>query len=181
MSKTYRTTISIPRDLKEEMDALGDQVNWSAVAAAAFRAKVFEVQNRRRESMSKEDVIKRMRTADENDTEDFDGGKQAGREWAERDASPKELRRLVRYMKGFDSYPGVSWWDVDANWSGPGGAADRFVWAAWPSRKEDRTASGEFWESALGEDNVDRVEDSDFLRGFGEGAAEVWDEVKDEL
>ena len=121
MSKTYRTTISIPRDLKEEMDALGDQVNWSAVAAAAFRAKVFEVQNRRRESMSKEDVIKRMRTADENDTEgsrrliqaaaEMGAAEQRGRELppeqVERRRRTAREKNLAQYLQ--PGYHGPRW------------------------------------------------------------------------
>jgi hypothetical protein len=58
----------------------------------------------------------------------------------------------------------------------PFGAADNLVFAIWPKRKEDRDAPGEFWEQVLGDDSG-RVEDADFLRGFGEGAAEVWSEV----
>jgi hypothetical protein len=36
----YRTTISIPLDLKRRMDEVDGQVNWSAVAAKAFEAHI---------------------------------------------------------------------------------------------------------------------------------------------
>src|SRR4051794_7369221 len=100
-SKVYRTTISIPQDLKEQMDAVKDQVNWSAVAARAFQAKLFEIQARKAKSMSKEDVVKRLRALQEQEgEEEYAEGKQAGREWAERQAKPRELRRLADYIEG---------------------------------------------------------------------------------
>lgn len=34
---TFRTTISIPIDLKEEMDSLSGEFSWSEVASRAFR------------------------------------------------------------------------------------------------------------------------------------------------
>jgi hypothetical protein len=35
--RNHRTTITVPADLKIRMNALGDRVNWSAVASEAFR------------------------------------------------------------------------------------------------------------------------------------------------
>ena len=59
-------------------------------------------------------------------------------------------------------------------------AADYLVFAIWPKLKDDRDAPASFWEKALGDD-AERIKDGDFLRGFGEGAIEVWNEVSNEL
>jgi hypothetical protein len=172
-SKIHRTTISIPADLRKEMDAVKDQVNWSAVAAAAFRSKLIEVKFRRRGSMSKEDVVKRLKAIQEQEEQTYyEDGKQAGREWAEETAFPKELRRLAAFIDQSDT-DNWCWWDADH--------VDVLVFAIWPNRKDDRAAVEEFWEQALGEGGRDQAEDSDFLHGFGDGAVEVWEEVKGQL
>lgn len=38
MGNTARVTISIPKRLRERMDAVGRELNWSAIAAEAFEA-----------------------------------------------------------------------------------------------------------------------------------------------
>jgi hypothetical protein len=51
--RSFRTTITIPQDLKERMDALEVEVNWSAVAARAFEEKLAEIgSNKERQVMS---------------------------------------------------------------------------------------------------------------------------------
>lgn len=42
---TYRQIVSIPANLKERMDKVADQVNWSAVAARAFEEKLKELES----------------------------------------------------------------------------------------------------------------------------------------
>src|SRR5690348_7560381 len=39
----YRLTITVPRAVKEQMDQVAEQVNWSAVATEAFQRKVIEI------------------------------------------------------------------------------------------------------------------------------------------
>src|SRR5262245_37714343 len=127
---SYRTTISIPEDLKEQMDAIGDGVNWSAIAARAFQAKVFEMQARKGGKMKKADIVKRRKAGQEADSEDYDDGKAAGRAWAEQQATPKELQRLATYLERAEADPSSCWWNTDpAAWNAPWGAADHFVFA----------------------------------------------------
>lgn len=38
MRRTMRTTISVPMQLRERMDSVGRELNWSAIAAEAFEA-----------------------------------------------------------------------------------------------------------------------------------------------
>jgi hypothetical protein len=172
----------MPQELKDQMDAIGDQVNWSSVAASAFQAKVNEVQFRKGKKMSKSDVVKRLKALqEEGDQEEYEEGKDTGREWAERHAKPKELRRIADYIEECERRD-ADWWDIDSPaWNAPFGAVDYFAFAAWPSRKDERLGSESFWENALGPDNVHRLQDSDFFHGFGDGVVEVWDEVSDQL
>jgi hypothetical protein len=178
---SYRTTISIPDDLKAQMDAIGDRVNWSAIAATAFQAKVYEIQARKGKKMKKADIIKRLKAADEADTEAYDDGKEAGRQWAESEASPKELRKLSSYLEQSDRDNTV-WWLTETNWNAPYGASDNLAFAIRPKlRQAEARESAAFWEEVLGEDFEGQTKDGDFLHGFGDGAAEVWEEVADEL
>jgi hypothetical protein len=182
-STIHRTTISIPQDLKEQMDAIGDQVNWSAVATSAFQAKVNEIKARKAKKMAKADVVKRLKSLREaEDQETYNDGKEAGREWAERYAKPRELKRIAEYLEASDRETNSwSWWDVDYPGWNHFGATGAFAFAARPKDKDDRDAADSFWEEALGEDSAELLKDADFFRGFGDGVAEVWDEVSTEL
>src|SRR5262245_6618214 len=101
--KIYRTTISIPQGLKDRMDAVGEQVNWSAVAARAFEEKVLEISLREKRTMDKQDVIRRMQLAAEREEEeDRAAGLAAGREWAATQG-PRALRRLKKWFEDFGS------------------------------------------------------------------------------
>jgi hypothetical protein len=164
------------------MDKVEESVNWSAVAAQAFAAKLRELESQKGvKDMS--DVIERLKAAAELEAnEDYQDGLEAGRRWAKEDARPKQLRRLSAYIEEFEQpSSSVSWWDIDSTgWSAPFGALDYFVFAVWPDRKDDRDASDSFWQGALG-DHAHRANDPDYFRGFGEGAVEIWNEVCDKL
>jgi hypothetical protein len=131
--------------------------------------------------MSTQEVVQRLKAAQEKEDQmERDEGKAAGRKWAERTATPKELRRVAEYIDRCEQ-DNTPWHDVDfPGWMAPFGATDYFVFAIRPQDKDDRDAPGQFWEEALGDD-AHRIEDSDFLRGFGEGAVEVWNEVSAQL
>lgn len=171
-----RMSITVPRSLKARMDAVRESVNWSKTAADAFSAKLLELESRK-ETKNMDEVVARLRAAAELEAnEEYQAGMEAGRAWALQQATPKQLRRASEYINSVEE-----WWDTDSPmWNAPFGATDYFVFDIWPSRKDDRHAPGEFWERALGDD-ARRVEDADYFRGFGEGAAEVWDQVADKL
>jgi hypothetical protein len=44
MSKTTRTSVSVPCDLKRRMEAIGSDINWSNVACEAFERKISELE-----------------------------------------------------------------------------------------------------------------------------------------
>lgn len=179
--KYHRTTITVPQELKTRMDAVEGSVNWSFVAARAFEAKLREVEMRQKKSLSKEDVVKRLRATQEEDAQqEYEAGKEAGQEWAGRQATAKQLKRAAQWVSSFDDTH-LDWWDVDSpGWTAPFGPTDRFVFAISPDRKGDKDAPAEFWKRALG-DEADRVADGDYFHGFVEGAVEVWEEVQGEL
>src|SRR5690349_19928782 len=84
--KSNRTTITVPADLKDRMDATGSSVNWSAVAARAFEVKLAEI-NARKKGATMDDVITRMKAADEADANEArQEGKEAGEQWARTEA-----------------------------------------------------------------------------------------------
>ena len=132
------------------------------------------------ENRVSDDVVDRLRAAREKAAkEEYVDGENAGRKWAKSTATPKELKRLERYVSIGDGSEG--WWDVDcSNWCAPFGAADYFVFALRLRDKDDPDAPHQFWKEALGDD-IHRIQDGDFLRGFGEGAIAVWEQVKDRL
>jgi hypothetical protein len=176
-----RTNISLPRDLKARMDAVKESVNWSAIAAEAFEAKLLQLQSQK-EVKGMDDVVARLKAAAELEAnEDYQAGLEAGRQWAKEEATPKQLRRIGDYIDSYATNYSFSWWDIDfPGWNAPFGALDQFVFAVWPDRKEDREASDDFWRQALGDD-AHRINDCDYFHGFGEGAVEVWNEVAHKL
>jgi hypothetical protein len=177
-----RVNISIARGLKSRMDAVTVPVNWSAVAAQAFEAKLLELASKK-EVGSMEDVIARLKASAElEDKDDFQAGFAAGERWAKQTARPKQLRRLEEYIEGCAAGD-IDWFDVGSpRWKAPWGATGRFALAVLGLDGDvaDRGAAEAFWRSALGTD-AERINDPDFFRGFGEGAEALWEAVRDEL
>jgi hypothetical protein len=172
---TTRTNISISRDLKKRMDAVKVPVNWSAVAAQAFAKKLKELESQK-EVKGMHDVIARLRASQQLESnEDYQTGRKAGEEWAREKATTRELRRLKKFSSEFDCR--------DWNWSPPMWGGDTCGIAHYilvemdPKCEGDRVASEGFWEEALDE----QYPEGDLLRGFCDGALEVWDQVKDKL
>jgi hypothetical protein len=163
------------------MDSEGESVIWSAVAARAFEAELTELASQRK-GPTMQEVIARLKAAAKLEAnEDYTAGVEAGRKWAKLSARPKELRRLAEYIHSSETQQGPDWFDVDyPGWMAPFGATCYFVFAAWPNRRHDREAPEEFWQRAL-DDDAHRIKDADFFHGFGDGVAEIWDQVADEL
>jgi hypothetical protein len=165
-----RTNISISRELKARMDAVGERVNWSAVAAEAFEAKLLELESRK-EVRGMDDVIARLKAAAELEENDaVQDGVTAGRGWAMRQATPKELRRLEDQRDG-DGWLRVR--DARQPWI-------TLVGIIQGNENLHAMSAQAFWKAVLGETSL-KPSDLDFLRGFIDGALDVWDKVKDQL
>ena len=162
-----RTTISIPAGLKREMEAVKVSVNWSSVAADAFRAKLLELKAKQK-GANKKDVIARLQArAELEGNEDRQAGKEAGAAWASDTAGPKELRRMEEHADElFEGEPDAF------------GYAGVLHSAIHGKGVGDRRELMEFWEEILQPGHGDRIHDKDFARGFVEGALEVWVEAK---
>jgi hypothetical protein len=100
-------------------------------------------------------IVARMKAAAEEDAErEYQAGFKAGVNWARSAARPKELRRLS---------------------DGEYETADDFARLAWPEEDPSK-----FWVGITGDEDHRKIDD-DFVRGFGEGAEEVWDRVRRKL
>jgi hypothetical protein len=178
MARSHRTTITVPNELKARMDAIGEDVNWSALACRAFEQKLGEIINRRGVK-GMQGVIARLRASKlEHASEAFGDGIAAGKEWAGATAEAVELERLERYREDI----GSAWDEVfAAGFGGAIGIHERLAWTARPDDERDREAASRFWEQAIGDNFESLMCDDDFLKGFVDGALEVWDAVKDQL
>jgi hypothetical protein len=141
------------------------------------KSSMAEIENKE-ENPEMSGVIERLRASkQESETQEFQAGWDAGRAWAEKYAEVSELKRLEAWRDDRSK--------DECRYEVPQGnafdAAEHLAFALCPG---DQSHSGarEFWECAVG-DNVphDDIAQPEFLRGFVEGALDVWDKVKDQI
>jgi hypothetical protein len=175
-SGSYRQIVSIPDDLKKRMDKVADQVNWSAVAASAFEKKLGEIAESK-ETKDMNDVIQRLRKSKiESEGETFKEGRDAGKSWVENNAEVPELKRLDRYHA--ENHRDA--WYLCTVESDAFSAAEHLARAITGDNDLDRSGMREFWQGVLGDDE-EKIHDDDFLKGFVDGAMELWSEVEGKL
>jgi hypothetical protein len=178
-SKSARTTISMPRQLKEQMEAVTEPVNWSALACRAFEAKLAEIAAKK-EQKSMDDVITRLRASMRRvEDEQYRQGEQCGREWVEDLAEADQLIRLERWKAR-------AGWEWDQLFSSDDqnraySMAELCVFEMWPEDDGDRGCARSFWEEALHGDDMSAADDPQFVKGFIEGALDLWNQVKHKL
>jgi hypothetical protein len=171
-------TITVPQAVKEQMDQVKENVNWSAVASEAFQRKVVAIRTRRTKTMTRQKVIERLKSAGEADPFGFEAGRAVGRKWAEEKALPRYLRNLAKNPE-----VAFEWKCEEPSPQDP---------YPTPYRHIDSTLAGvimegsggdsqTFWAEAIGPKGDELAEGEEFARGFVAGALEVWEEVKDEL
>lgn len=149
-----RISVSVPDEMKAEMDSLGYRVNWSGVAQAAFDLEIQRCRWPKEPDMS--DVIERLKASKtEFEAREQAEGQQDGRKWAMDKADYEELQTVA----------GMELWRFQSPfWS----AFDRLLGL------DDRADS--FWT------DWDPKKPSDpYVQAFVEGAGEVWSEVSDRL
>jgi hypothetical protein len=157
-----RVTLYVPDDLKARMDDVGEAENWSAIAQAAFRKAVATHFVRRNPTDMKE-VIERLRASKERvEQRSRESGIECGKTWARQSAEYDELKRIAEWT----TMEGV---EVPYTLDALTGLID-------PEREMDRYSWHDFWEKH-GAGSVDDA----FAEGFIEGAAEIFDEIADEL
>lgn len=154
-----RVTVYVPDDLKAEMDAAGDDLNWSNIAQGAFRDAI--TSNRLKHGVKDmSDVIERLRASKRRvQAEERAYGQEAGKKWAAEYAEYDELERLMAaslidtvdlqtFMKCYDPQDNL----CASEWED--------LWQAW-------------WGAASPSKTA--------LAGFVEGAVEVFEAVQDKL
>lgn len=184
VSGSTRTTISVPADLKRRMDKLKEPVNWSALACAAFEQKLAEVASRK-EKKDMDDVIQRFRgSKKQSEGEAYQAGYEAGEQWAKDFGEVPEMKRLDRLHSERTRDPSYDWHAFFSNYgSSAYSTAEHLYFAMFPEHDGDRDESLAFWNGIIDASNavIDNACDDSWLRGFAEGALEVWWEVERHL
>ncbi|MCE7902874.1 MAG: hypothetical protein DYH20_09540 [Gammaproteobacteria bacterium PRO9] len=168
-----RTTISLPDELKGEMEELGGAVNWSGIAADAFRAEILKVKARAsaRRGNAMCEVRERLEESRQRYLKEAaERGHADGTKWAMVTAEYGELKRLD------DAWPAVGSCDTSDAMGAPG----VFLRIIKGDDCSQRSDIDDFW-SALGkDDNDDDCYSAEYWDGFVEGALEVFEEATDD-
>jgi hypothetical protein len=125
-----------------------------------------------------QDVITRLRASKRRmEDEHYQEGQKAGRAWAEATAEAGELQRLENWQaKTRSNWDSLFTKDTRSAWS----VAELMVFTVRPDNDEIHVAAEEFWEFELG-DNVSAADNPQFVKGFIDGALDLWYEVKEQL
>jgi hypothetical protein len=179
-----RTTISIPDALKRRMERATARVNWSAVAAEAFAAKLDELEKQQRD-MQLDAVVARLRASREAQLpSDRQRGLRAGREWVMRGADYAHLARLKRVYDWWEAEPeyGLDWF-LDNVARDTGAAPSEYLayemLGLEPAARTVQAAVA-FWTDIPG-CGAGAEQVPDFLEGFVLGAVELFRQVQDAL
>lgn len=172
-----RTTISVASDLKARMDAIGEPVNWSAVASRAFEQEVARI-IQKRGTKTMDDVVTRLRASKRKaGGEQYEKGRQAGEAWAKDGAEADALARLEEFRDACEAdRPAFEdYFEME-----PNAPLDHAGWIAAailaPEDDQDTHEASAYAGELFGEHRT-----NDFVRGFVDGALDVWDSVKDRL
>lgn len=163
-----RVSIYVPADLKRRMDKTKEDVNWSALACDAFKAKLGELAQRK-EAKNMNDIIDRLRASQEStSTEARKDGSECGRTWVRLKAQVPELRRLSALAER-EANGGDRWSDCE-----------QLAYAIL-GPNADRHDVRAFWEDVSGAPDDERITDADWLQGFVDGSLELWAELEPQL
>jgi hypothetical protein len=181
---TIRVNVSVPRDVKDSMDAAAGEVNWSAVATEAFRAKLLDLESRKR-GTTMQAVTERLTASKKKHADQmYKDGFRAGEEWASNTAEAHELARLDdRGESEAKSSRDEDWSEQLNGYCLPfNRGIDSCLYAAITGKQFDRDNERAFWQSAIGEDQwYDRISHHRFALGFVEGALSIWRKVVGKL
>ena len=176
-ASTVRTNISIPRSVKEAMEAVQEPVNWSAIAVRAFQDELAEL-SAKKERKSMLDVVQRLRVSRRRaDEARWNEGESCGRNWAMNEAEVESLTRLEDLYNRTEGHDWHWWFRPEVGAYAPD---ERLMHVIEPSTEHDRQAARERWQQIVGEDEF-RTNDPDFVQAFAEAALAVWSEVKDQI
>ncbi len=179
-SVAARTTITVPADLKRRMEKVRD-VNWSAVAAAAFETQLAEVAKKKK-GIDMESVRERLqKSKEESESALYTEAYNAGQEWAAKIGSYPEVARLLQLNEQGDNdlsleenlrFEGewVSPFAKPSDWLADTIADSVYMRDPDVARPEHWKF---FWEQVFGDDCEETVDNPDALRGFVDGAIDL--------
>ncbi len=177
---SIRTTISICARLKSRMKRVKEPVNWSKIACRAFEDKLAEIAAKK-EKKTMSDVVERLRASSRSHQgETFMDGYETGNRWGETLASFAELKRLANFQDSRRAQSRDAW----ELWFSPHG--DHLPWITLVGVIQDDknphpvTTAQPFWRSVFGE-HSSKAGEGAFLRGFVEGAVDLWLRVEKKL
>jgi hypothetical protein len=148
-----RVNVSVPAEMKERMDALGDRVNWSEAARSAFEREIATATMPADPNLDQ--VVERLRTSKaEFDREYVIRGREAGRNWAKQTATYKDLRAIG----GFTPMTGEGLY----------------------CHQLDRALKKPNWDRGDWYEGSGNPSD-EYVEAFVEGAKDVWREVADKI
>jgi len=159
------------------MDAVKEDVNWSATACRAFEARLAEIASKKKEKKDMQTVVHRLRESKLKSNAGFyPNFREIGREWAERWAEYDQLVSLDMLRKSIGSIEDwVAWFQVRDV------ASHRLAQILLdpPAGREDWDT---FWAGLAGiEDGSVLAPHGENARDFVDGALEVWQEVEDRI
>ena len=163
-----RTTISIPDDLREAMDATENSVNWSALAADAFRTEINRINSRKAQlsGANMDAVVSRLKSSKQRYRSHVKArGERDGTTWAKHYARFENLKALS-----------ANWDVVYSDYDAP---LEAFLNAAGFPVTE-RRQEGQDLMVNLDIDKQDG-EELDYWIAFSEAAVEVFKSVEDAL
>jgi hypothetical protein len=149
--------------MKVRADKAGP-INWSGVAHRAVELDLNYLENRR-ERITMEDVIERLRLSKQTKAEVIeDEGRKLGIEWAKHHAEYDELRRMAQLAAfGPENH---------------GGAPEVYAEVTGREAEIDYEMAGFY---LVEEAPIMEIATDEFVAGFVEGARQVWDEVGNKL
>lgn len=166
-----RTTISIPDSLKDRMQSV--DIDWSAVAVAAFEQKLGELAAQKAEE-AQTDVLEPLRAsplAAEDDA--YDKGVQDGRAWATDHALFVDLKSLNEHLEHNDGHLVLSTEAADFS---PSECLYDIIFGV--EGVDSRSDASDFWEAhGHWEGSRDTIA---YLDGFAAGAMAVYKETINE-
>ena len=128
----------------------------------------------KKEHKETSDVVQRLRASKkEADSKWFRTGRAYGEKWARNHASYDELVRAVEVCEDEDHPWEVGEHDIYS-------AAEILFFAIDGQEYRDRGGARDFWKETLDDAN-DAQQQPEFLRGFVNGAADLFESIKDEL
>jgi hypothetical protein len=160
-----RVSIYVPDEMKTRMDEVGE-LNWSAVAQRAFEIEI-NSQRWKMETDAIERAAARLRTSREKYLkEQHLDGKASGRAWALDHAEYRALKAVADH--DWAELPEETY----ASW------LCALAHSRYPPSEEDVK---ELWETLLQDRFHGTERTPEFVKGYIEGALEVWDEVADKI